>query len=169
MALYIHTLLLLSPYQIDTVTIRSDNGSDISRAIIFRSVNFSPRVESWCNNAISQPARYRFIVDACGNDDLDSSAGGRSTLPYNPYIPHRRAFPVANHPITVPSPFHSPGFLDYPVDGVCSIFLRVDRSINEIHNLRALFSTKIFLKKYIFINYWHLLCSHLFYKVGQFL
>ncbi len=53
--------------------------------------------------------------------------------------------------------------------GVCSIFLRVDRSINEIHKLTALFSTKVFYKKYVFINYWHFLCSHLFYKVGQFL
>ncbi len=44
-----------------------------------------------------------------------------------------------------------------------------DRSINEIHNLRALFSTKVFYKNYLFINYWHFLCSHLFYKVGQFL
>jgi hypothetical protein len=53
--------------------------------------------------------------------------------------------------------------------GVCSIFLRVDRSINEIHKLRALFSTKVFYKKYVFIYYWHFLYSHLFYKVGQFL
>jgi hypothetical protein len=54
-------------------------------------------------------------------------------------------------------------------EGVCSIFLRVDRSINEIHKLRALFSTKVFYKTYVFIYYWHLLCSHLFYKIGQFL
>jgi hypothetical protein len=37
--------------------------------------------------------------------------------------------------------------------GVCSIFLRVDESINEIHKLRALFSAKVFNKKYVFIYY----------------
>jgi hypothetical protein len=40
-----------------------------------------------------------------------------------------------------------------PCHGVCSIFLCVDRPINEIHKLRALFSTKVFYKKYVFIYY----------------
>jgi hypothetical protein len=33
------------------------------------------------------------------------------------------------------------------------IFLRVGRSINETHKLRALFSTKVCYKKYVFIYY----------------
>jgi hypothetical protein len=37
--------------------------------------------------------------------------------------------------------------------GVCSIFLRVDRSTNEIYKPRALFLIKIFYKKYVFIYY----------------
>jgi hypothetical protein len=43
--------------------------------------------------------------------------------------------------------------LYYVGSGVCSIFLRVDRPINEIHKLRALFSTKVCYKKYVFIYY----------------
>jgi hypothetical protein len=39
------------------------------------------------------------------------------------------------------------------LQGVCSIFLRADRSINEIHYLRALFSIKVFYKKYVLIIY----------------
>jgi hypothetical protein len=44
-------------------------------------------------------------------------------------------------------------FYIYSVVGVCSIFLRVDRSTNEIYKPRALFSIKIFYKKYVFIYY----------------
>ncbi len=77
---------------------------------------------------------------------------------------------VPIHRVRTPTP---PGvryrIYRYSTVGVCSIFLRVDRSINEIYNLTALFSTKVFYKKYVFINYWHFLCSHLFNKVGQFL
>ncbi len=36
---------------------------------------------------------------------------------------------------------------------VCSIFLRVDRSINEIHKHRALYSIEVYYKKYVFIYY----------------
>jgi hypothetical protein len=35
--------------------------------------------------------------------------------------------------------------------GVCSIFLRVDRYINEIHKPRAILPIKVFIKKYVFI------------------
>jgi hypothetical protein len=42
-------------------------------------------------------------------------------------------------------------------NGVCSILLRTDRSINEIHNLTALFSTKVFYKS----MYW--LITDIFY------
>ncbi len=35
--------------------------------------------------------------------------------------------------------------------GVCSIFLRVDRSKNEIHKPRSILSIKVFNKKYVFI------------------
>ncbi len=37
--------------------------------------------------------------------------------------------------------------------GVCSIFLRVDRSINEIHKPRILNTIQVFFKKYVFIYY----------------
>ncbi len=36
-------------------------------------------------------------------------------------------------------------------DEVCSIFLRVDRSINEIHKPRTILSIPVFNKKYVFI------------------
>ncbi len=36
-------------------------------------------------------------------------------------------------------------------NGVCSIFLRVDRSKNEIHKPRAILTIKVFNKKYVFI------------------
>ncbi len=44
-------------------------------------------------------------------------------------------------------------------NGVCSIFLRVDRSINKIHKPRILFWLEVFYKKYVFIYCWHFLCS----------
>jgi hypothetical protein len=37
--------------------------------------------------------------------------------------------------------------------GACSIFLSVDRSINEIRKAGALYSIEIFDKKYVFIYY----------------
>ncbi len=37
--------------------------------------------------------------------------------------------------------------------GVCSIFLRVDRYINDIYKPKAFFKIKIFYKKYVFISY----------------
>jgi dimeric dUTPase (all-alpha-NTP-PPase superfamily) len=37
--------------------------------------------------------------------------------------------------------------------GVCSIFLLVNRSINEMHKPRALFSIEVIYKKYISIYY----------------
>ncbi len=37
--------------------------------------------------------------------------------------------------------------------GVCLIFLRVNRSINEMRKLRALFVIEVFYKKYVFIYY----------------
>ncbi len=42
------------------------------------------------------------------------------------------------------------GIMLYP-KGVCSIFLRVDRSLNEIHKPRAILPIKVFNKKYVFI------------------
>ncbi len=42
--------------------------------------------------------------------------------------------------------------------GVCSIFLRIDRSINEIHKLRALFFNQSIYKKYRM----HLLITDIF-------
>jgi hypothetical protein len=39
------------------------------------------------------------------------------------------------------------------VDGVRSIFLHVDGSINEIHKPRALYSIEVFNKKYVCIYY----------------
>ncbi len=38
-------------------------------------------------------------------------------------------------------------------NGVCSIFLRVDRPKNEIHKPRALSSVTVFYRKYVFIYY----------------
>ncbi len=35
--------------------------------------------------------------------------------------------------------------------GICSIFLRVDRSTNEMHKPRAFFAIDVFDKKYVFI------------------
>jgi hypothetical protein len=37
------------------------------------------------------------------------------------------------------------------VHWVCSIFLRVDRFINEIYNPIAFYSIRLFYKKYVFI------------------
>jgi hypothetical protein len=37
--------------------------------------------------------------------------------------------------------------------GVCSIFLRVDISINKIFKPKVLFLNKVFYKKYVFIYY----------------
>jgi hypothetical protein len=39
------------------------------------------------------------------------------------------------------------------MDGVCSKLLRVDRSINEIHKTRALFSIEVFYKKNVSVYY----------------
>jgi hypothetical protein len=47
--------------------------------------------------------------------------------------------------------------------GVCSIFLRVDRSLNEIYNPMALFAIKLIYKKYVFIDDWNFLSSQLIY------
>jgi hypothetical protein len=41
----------------------------------------------------------------------------------------------------------------FSIKGVCSIFLRVDRSINEIFKPRVLFLIEVFYKKYVFIYY----------------
>ncbi len=57
----------------------------------------------------------------------------------------------------------------HTVEGVCSIFLRVDRSINKILKPRVLFLIKVFYKKYVFIYYWYFLCSQLCYKIAQIL
>jgi hypothetical protein len=37
--------------------------------------------------------------------------------------------------------------------GVCSIFLRGNRSIKEIHKPRTIFSIKVLFKKYVFIYF----------------
>jgi hypothetical protein len=37
--------------------------------------------------------------------------------------------------------------------GICSIFLSVDRSINEIHKPRILNTIEVFYKKYVFLYY----------------
>ncbi len=47
--------------------------------------------------------------------------------------------------------FHT-SILDCEI-GVCSIFLHVDRSINEIHKPRVLGTKEIFSKNYVFIYY----------------
>jgi hypothetical protein len=39
---------------------------------------------------------------------------------------------------------------NHSCEGVCSIFLRVDRSINEIHDLRTLFFNQSILQKVCF-------------------
>jgi hypothetical protein len=53
--------------------------------------------------------------------------------------------------------------------GVCSIFLRVDRYINEIHKPRGLHSIEVFYKKYVFIFFIYFLCSWVLYKICQIL
>jgi hypothetical protein len=42
-------------------------------------------------------------------------------------------------PMTGIDPFFKNNLSETRISGVCSIFLRVDRSINEMHKLRALF------------------------------
>ncbi len=43
--------------------------------------------------------------------------------------------------------------LDAGRTGVCSIFLRIDRSINKIFKPRVLFLIEVFYKKYAFIYF----------------
>jgi hypothetical protein len=49
---------------------------------------------------------------------------------------------------------------EHTVDRVCSIFLRVDRSTNEIHESRDLFQSMYFTEsRYLFIAYFFMLTA----------
>jgi hypothetical protein len=54
--------------------------------------------------------------------------------------------------------------------GVCSVFLRVDRSVHEIHKPSALYSVEVYYKSTVFIYLLLIfLCPYLLYKIGQIL
>jgi hypothetical protein len=52
---------------------------------------------------------------------------------------------------------------------VCSKFLRVNRSINEIDNPRALYSINVFYKKVCIYLFLIFSCKQLIYKIHQIL